>query len=403
MICCLFDQALPRRQHSSIRDARRAPQNDTRSRRSGPKAAQIHARRFGVGIARPELAPQRRVLIEALALLLIGAEVLADPCPELRTGGGLTLAEMDLVDAANQSLDFHLTELAALTGARRNCSHASFLEKGQLRATPRDAGVQRILQFSDPHLLADPQGHCRGLPARRALLEGLRQALGQLEQPADLLLISGDLCQDESWGGYVRLREVLEQLDLLGRLPVALVPGNHDHPQLLRAALARHCALAPALLRLGAWRLLLLSSHRSGEVAGWVSEGQREWMLQQLQALSQPTLVVLHHPPLPIGSPALDPIALQQADQLLQPLLHCPAVKGLVFGHVHQHWFAALPRPQGGEPLPVWGCPSSLVAFEPVQPCPTGHPLWPGARLLELGDQGQIKTTLLRWPPLTSA
>ncbi|MBM5790808.1 MAG: 3',5'-cyclic-nucleotide phosphodiesterase [Cyanobacteria bacterium M_surface_10_m1_298] len=263
--------------------------------------------------------------------------------------------------------------------------------------------MPRILQFSDPHLLADPQGLCRGLPPREALLHGLRQALKQLEAPVDLLLISGDLCQDESWGGYVRLREVLEGLDLLDQLPVALIPGNHDHPQLLRAALGRHCALAPEVLRLGSWRLLLLSSHRTGAVAGWISEPQRRWILQQLNQLSAPTLVALHHPPLPIGSAALDPIALEQADQLLEPLLRCAHVKGLVFGHVHQHWFGALPRPQGGEPLPLWGCPSSLVAFEAVQPCPLGQPDWPGARVLELSDAGAISTTLLRWSPLASA
>ena len=263
--------------------------------------------------------------------------------------------------------------------------------------------MPRILQFSDPHLLADPHGFCRGRPPRQALVEGLTQALQQLDQIPDLLLISGDLCQDESWGGYGRLREVLEELELLDRLPLALIPGNHDHPQLLRAAFGRHCTLAPGLLPLGDWQLLLLNTHRSGTVAGWISPTQRQWMLQQLTALSPPTLVALHHPPVPIGSAELDPIALSQPDPVLEPLLRCSAVRGVVFGHIHQHWFGALPRPQGGTPLPLWGCPSSLVAFAAVQPCPLGQADWPGARLLELGDQGEINTTLLRWPPLRSA
>ena len=61
----------------------------------------------------------------------------------------------------------------------------------------------RILQLSDPHLVAADAALVRERPAlallERALLEGQR------ERP-DLVLISGDLCQDESWGGYVRLR-----------------------------------------------------------------------------------------------------------------------------------------------------------------------------------------------------
>ena len=40
------------------------------------------------------------------------------------------------------------------------------------------------------------------------------------------MLVTGDLCQDESWGGYARLRRVLSQHV---RCPVALLPGNHEH------------------------------------------------------------------------------------------------------------------------------------------------------------------------------
>ena len=56
----------------------------------------------------------------------------------------------------------------------------------------------RILQLSDPRLVAADAALVRQRPAlpllERALLEGQR------ERP-DLVLISGDLCQDESWGG----------------------------------------------------------------------------------------------------------------------------------------------------------------------------------------------------------
>jgi Icc protein len=72
----------------------------------------------------------------------------------------------------------------------------------------------------------------------------------------------------------------------------------------------------------------------------------------------------------------------------------------VVFGHVHQHWAGSLARPDGGDPLPLWGCPSTLAPFAAAQPCPLGRPDWPGGRLLELRDDGRLATTLLRWPPL---
>lgn len=257
----------------------------------------------------------------------------------------------------------------------------------------------RVLQLSDPHLLADPRGRCRARVALDGLVRAWQPAIAQLGIRPDLLLISGDLCQDESLGGYVRLRELLDHW----RVPAALLPGNHDHPALLRAALGRRAWIAPAVVSLAGWRLLLLSTHRSGTVAGWLEPRQLAWLEQQLVAESTPALVALHHPPLPIGHPELDRIALQQPGPLLQALLASPAVRAVVFGHVHQHWQGLLPRSTGGDPLPLWACPSTLAAFTAVQPCPLGKPHWPGGRLLELAPDGGISTRLLRWPPLEPA
>ncbi|MFM2173882.1 MAG: hypothetical protein RLZZ54_1809 [Cyanobacteriota bacterium] len=258
--------------------------------------------------------------------------------------------------------------------------------------------VLRVLQLSDPHLLADPRGRCRGVMALKALEQAWCQALLQLGQPPDLLLISGDLCQDESLGGYVRLRELLEAW----AVPTALLCGNHDNPGLLRAALGRRAWIAPAVVPLAGWQVILLSSHRSGAVAGWLDQVQLAWLWRQLQAGEGPALVALHHPPLPIGSPELDRIALQEPERLLSPLLASPRVAGVVFGHVHQHWQGALERP-GGAALPLWACPSTLAAFSAVQPCPLGHADWPGGRLLLLGADGTVTTRLLRWPPAQAA
>ena len=46
------------------------------------------------------------------------------------------------------------------------------------------------------------------------------------------------------------------------------------------------------------------------------------------------------------------------------------------------------------------GCPSTLIGYGPVQPCPLGRADNPGGRLLELGEEGEIRHRLLRWPAL---
>jgi Icc protein len=256
----------------------------------------------------------------------------------------------------------------------------------------------RLLQLSDPHLLADPRGCYRD----RQPLALLERALLQVgRQPHDLLLISGDLCQDETWQGYVRLRRLLERRGQLGLppVPVALLPGNHDHPALLRAALGRQAQIAPAVVERQGSRLVLLDSHRAGCVGGWIGKPQLAWLAAQLAAAPHaPTLVAVHHPPVPIGDAGMDAIGLHDGPSLLAVLRELPGVRAVLFGHVHQHWQGLLPdRPTALEPVELLGCPSTLCAFGPVQPCPLGRPQDPGGRWLQLADTGLLLQRLLRW------
>ena len=62
--------------------------------------------------------------------------------------------------------------------------------------------AMRILHLSDPHLVAADQGLVRGRPALAHFERALQ--LGGALNP-DLMLVTGDLCQDESWGGNARL------------------------------------------------------------------------------------------------------------------------------------------------------------------------------------------------------
>ena len=197
----------------------------------------------------------------------------------------------------------------------------------------------------------------------------------------------------------MRLREFLERQVWSRGVPVALLPGNHDNPALLRAALGRRAVLAPALLPLGGWGVLLLNSHRPGAVEGWLEARQLAWLDQQLADGHGPLLVALHHPPLAIGDAQLDGIALRQGEQLLERLLAQPRVRAVVFGHIHQHWQTVLARPGAAPPLQLWGCPSTLASFAAVQPCPLGLADWPGGRLLNLEPTGRLQAQLLRWPP----
>lgn len=257
----------------------------------------------------------------------------------------------------------------------------------------------RLLQLSDSHLLADPMAQCRGRLPQLQLGEALLQArlaLGRIAGSADLLLISGDLCHDESWQGYAILRDLLIDLQRDQGIRIALLPGNHDHPQLLRAVLGRHGAVAPMLVTGTAADLVLLDSHRPGCDAGWLGTEQLLWLQRVLaERRAAPLLVALHHPPVAIGDPDFDAIALRDGPALLDLLQPESDLRAVLFGHIHQHWQDAFPgRPE----VQLLGCPSTLCSFGPVQPCPLNRAAEPGGRLLEIGADGVLQQRLLRWP-----
>jgi len=260
--------------------------------------------------------------------------------------------------------------------------------------------AMRLLQLSDPHLLADPAGLCRGRPSLDLLRHALRQTHDQLQARGlapGRLLISGDLCQDESWGGYRRLAEALAASPFAELEPPLLLAGNHDHALALRAALGRQAVLAPALLDWGSWQLLLLDSHVPGRVGGRLGPRQLDWIAAQLPRSERPLLVAVHHPPLAIGDPGLDAIGLEDGEALLALLRRCGRWRGLLFGHIHQHWSGSQPLCDGQRVVPLLGCPSTLWPFPAVQPCPLGREQDLGGRLLELGPDGELSQRLLRW------
>ena len=68
---------------------------------------------LGEGISLLFSSSQLRILIDALALLIRGFEVLADPAPELATGTLRTIAELHDVQGSTVRFNRNLTKRAA--------------------------------------------------------------------------------------------------------------------------------------------------------------------------------------------------------------------------------------------------------------------------------------------------
>ncbi|MEY4762291.1 MAG: hypothetical protein RLZZ200_2147, partial [Pseudomonadota bacterium] len=197
------------------------------------------------------------------------------------------------------------------------------------------------------------------------------------------LLATGDLVQDQP-EGYRHVRRLLGGL----RIPVHCIPGNHDTPE-LAAALSDGPFSVGGHFDRDAWRVVMLDTRVPGRGEGRLAGSE----LARLDALlaeagDRPSLVVMHHQPVALGSEWLDGIGLSNADAFLSVLDRHPVVRGVVFGHVHQ----AVDTSRGR--VRFLGTPSTCAQFKPRVPNFEVDTLPPAWRRISLLPDGSIESTV---------
>ncbi len=248
----------------------------------------------------------------------------------------------------------------------------------------------QVIQITDTHLKAQPGSRLWGVDVDSSLTAVLAR-MQQRHWPADLILATGDLVQDEGLAGYRRVREFLEPLGV----PIYCLAGNHDKASLLAQTLNQGLVSAPRHVLAGSWQFLLLDSSVPGQTGGRLGEETLDFLDLTLTAHPEHwAMVCLHHQPLNIQSDWLDTMTVDNGDRLFQVLDRHPQVRAVIWGHIHQA-FAA--RRNGVELL---GAPSTCVQFKPGLPGPAADDLPPGYRWFRLFADGVLETGVERTDPL---
>ncbi|MFP4146733.1 MAG: phosphodiesterase [Halorhodospira sp.] len=245
-----------------------------------------------------------------------------------------------------------------------------------------------ILQLTDLHLSADPAAVHHGVMPWARLAEVLEQA--RRGPTPDLVMVTGDISHDAGHEVYRPCRHILGRL----RAPVQVLPGNHDVPRAFAASFPAGAGVGFAAERwLGSWRLLSLNSQIPGAVPGRLGERQLRWLEGALATDPQvPTVLALHHAPVSVGTPWLDAHRLVDHAALLELLSRYPAVRAVLFGHVHQAVDQAT-----ASGIRMIATPAVSVQFRPGSRrfSVTGAP--PALRWLRLSATGELDTEL--WQP----
>ncbi|MEJ2515122.1 MAG: metallophosphoesterase [Gammaproteobacteria bacterium] len=245
------------------------------------------------------------------------------------------------------------------------------------------AAAVRLVQLTDCHLTASPDGLVKGCETQQSLDAVVAAALEAGGPRPDAVLATGDIAQDGSRAAYQRFRRRLSDTGL----PVMCIPGNHDDPATLADVCSGGDFSVGGSATIGAWQLVLLSTWDGDRGGGRLSAGEIARLEETLARTTGPhVLVVIHHHPVPIGSAWLDSVALDNGPELLRLVDGHPRVRGLLWGHVHQA------HDSRRNDMRLMGSPSTCFQFRPGTDVPevdTAPPAW---RTLELHADGEIRT-----------
>lgn len=193
--------------------------------------------------------------------------------------------------------------------------------------------------ISDFHVFARAPETSLVRPDAEAAARKVVADIAGLRPGVDAVLFTGDLTDGGSPEDYVLLLDILSPL----RMPVFVVPGNHDRRATLRAAFAGRLPLGdgPRLdyeARVGEVRILALDTLIEGRIEGALSPDQLAWLADRLrQPWGGLTLILMHHPAFPSGVPTLDAMALREGRAELGRIVagHSGPLR-ILSGHIHR-------------------------------------------------------------------
>ncbi|XKH00032.1 3',5'-cyclic-AMP phosphodiesterase [Marinobacter nauticus] len=243
----------------------------------------------------------------------------------------------------------------------------------------------RVLQLTDPHLMASEEGSLLGVNTRDSLDAVIAEALKVHGKP-DLILATGDLTQDASPEAYRYFGERLKAFNA----PSVWIAGNHDDGETLGAVADEFDANRRQLV-LGGWHFVMLDSSVPGKVFGELADAELAFLDQALSEYPElPTMICLHHHPVSIGSAWMDKIGLTNPEPFWRVVDRHRQVKVVLWGHIHQDF----QRNRNG--VELLATPSTCIQFTSGSDDFAVEPLAPGYRWFELHPSGDCCTLVHR-------
>jgi Icc protein len=240
-----------------------------------------------------------------------------------------------------------------------------------------------LVQITDPHLMADPNGDLLGMKT----LDSLRRVLSRMSEYStpDAVLVTGDIAADGDAEAYDYLEALLPPT-----MVSAWLPGNHDDRGKISPELKNRFSRTMISSH---WIILMLDTQSPGQVEGYLSHFELDQLshtIEQANNDGKHLLVATHHPLQPVGSAWLDEQHVGNGTEVLSRLQQCQGSTLVISGHVHQ----ATDREVNG--IRLLTTPSTCIQFAPHSENFGLDEIDPGMRRLALHANGGIETEVIR-------
>lgn len=242
-----------------------------------------------------------------------------------------------------------------------------------------------VVQITDTHLFADKREQLKGVVTYESFNKVLSHSIRSYPR-ADAYLFTGDLSQDGSAQSYLDFKTSIGRITA----PCYVIPGNHDDVTNMKQHLLADSIRFEPYTDLGQWRIIFINTQTPGQVYGSIIDEELERFRKSVKPGLGNHLVCLHHPPVIMGSEWLDPIGLRNGEAFFEVVDRIEGNRILLWGHAHQEY-----HEQRGE-MALLGSPSTCVQFKPGGSELVLDDLSPGYRVLQLYDDGQFETHVVR-------
>jgi len=201
----------------------------------------------------------------------------------------------------------------------------------------------RFAHVSDFHFTSTPQA---SPVIRNDVVEAIGKLLADLhsiEDYLDFIAITGDLTELGDSDSYRKIKVALDHF----KVPVYMVPGNHDAREPFRQVLSASNLFPKSgpidfHIDTGGVQIIALDTLIEGELTGRLSQDQITWLEDKLIADHHAhTVVVMHHPPFATGLKEFDDIcALDGHEKFSELIDNADSNVTVLCGHVHRPYQA---------------------------------------------------------------